>query len=98
VYKKLLVILTFLAVAGIADATVFFVVGTKDGLLACEDTRLTLTTVDPSVISIGPPLSLAVEYDDSYHKLFRLGQYGMASVAGNLSSKRTSSDTLAARV
>jgi hypothetical protein len=56
----------------VGSATVLFIVGTKDGRLVCEDTRLTRT------------IGGKVTYDDSVHKTQLLSTNILFSAVGNL--------------
>jgi len=58
----------------IASATIVVAVGTKDGILVCEDTRLTRTD------QVGNRT-----YVDSSHKAQRHGSFGFSTAAGALS-------------
>jgi hypothetical protein len=68
-----LIAATLFVCAQISSATVVFAVGTKSGVLVCEDTRITRTDQDGKKTYI----------DD--HKAQRLGDFGFSTVAGALS-------------
>lgn len=57
----------------VASATVVVAVGTKDGILVCEDTRITQTNQDGDQTVI-----------DSSHKAQRLGAFGISTAGGDL--------------
>jgi hypothetical protein len=71
----LLVALTFLAQAGFA--TIIIAVGTKDGLLVCEDRRLTTRSSNGQVSS------------SDADKAQQLGKFGFFAVAGDVSARLT---------
>ena len=62
-------------------ATVILTTGTKDGLLLCEDTRLTLTDSQTNQQQI----------QDGRHKAEAVGQYGLFALAGDLTFGPSSS-------
>jgi hypothetical protein len=62
-----------LSVCRIGSATVVVAVGTKDGILVCEDTRITQTDQDRNQTFI-----------DSIHKAQRHGAFGISAAGGDL--------------
>jgi len=64
----------FALFAQIGSATVVITVGTKDGILVCEDTRITHTDQDGRQA-----------FTDSNHKAQRHGAFGFSATAGSLS-------------
>jgi hypothetical protein len=71
--KLLLGCVFALSVSQIGSATVVVAVGTKDGILVCEDTRITQTDQDRNQTFI-----------DSVHKAQRHGAFGFSAAGGDL--------------